>query len=149
MCWPVQIGKTPIRRLLSQEAICPCTPLLSTFFALCAAWHTPPPTCGRRRLPVFFPGVSAVEARAIHHQDARPLDVSLASHTSAPGTCRAPANRRFPAVSSCPRQSQLPVVGRFDDYARDVCLMRGSWLQEGGQMVGEASVIDHLVLLIE
>jgi hypothetical protein len=43
----------------------------------------------------------------------------------------------------------VPVVGRFDDYARDVCLIRRSWLQNGGQIIGEASLIDHLVLLIE
>ena len=43
----------------------------------------------------------------------------------------------------------VPGGGRCDDHARDVCLIRSSLLQNSGQMIGEASVLEHLVLLIE
>jgi hypothetical protein len=82
-----------------QEAILPLPPLWTTFFCGVPSGTLPPP-CGRRRIPVFFRMVSAVWRRTIHPSGSRPRDVSLARQTSAPGTCRAPENRRFPAVSN-------------------------------------------------
>ena len=48
-----------------------------------------------------------------------------------------------------PIDKPVPVGGGLYHYARDICLIRGSWLQNRGQIIGEALLIDHLVLLIE
>jgi len=62
------------------------------------AWHTP------RRVAADASLFSCLWCRpcgrrTIHPSGSRPRDVSRASQTSAPGTCCAPENRRFPAGS--------------------------------------------------
>ena len=94
-----EIGKSPIRRLLSRGNTSPFT-TFDSFFPLRSARHTPPPTCGLRRIRVFFAWCRLCGRRTIHPSGSRPLDVSLLRQTSAPGTSRAPENPRFPAVSN-------------------------------------------------
>jgi hypothetical protein len=83
-----------------QEAIRHPYTTFDNFFPLRSTRQTLPPTCGLRRVPVFVPAVSASMRRTIHPSGSRPLDVSLPSQTSAPGTFCAPENRRFPPVSN-------------------------------------------------
>src|SRR5262252_935269 len=83
-----------------QEAIRPPDTTCDNFCLLRSTRHTLPPTCGLRRIPVFVPAVSASVRRTTHPSGSRPFDVSLLSQPSAPGTCCAPENRRFPAVSN-------------------------------------------------
>jgi hypothetical protein len=83
-----------------QEVIPPPYTTFDHFFPLCSTRPTLPLTCGLRRVPVFVPAVSASLRRTTHPSGSRPLDVSLPSQTSAPGTIRAPENRRFPPVSN-------------------------------------------------
>ncbi len=83
-----------------QEAIRPPDTTCDHFCLLRSTRQTLPPTCGLRRIPVFVPAVSASVRRTTHPSGSRPLDVSLPSQTSAPGTLRAPENRRFPPVSN-------------------------------------------------
>ena len=63
-----RIGIPPIRRLLSRDKALPIA-TFDTFFPLRSARHTPPPTCGLRRIPVFVPVVSA--GLAPHHPPIR------------------------------------------------------------------------------
>jgi len=56
-----RIGKHPLEGSC-QEAILPPYTTFDNFFPLRSAWQTPPPTCGHRRIPVFFRVVSAVRA---------------------------------------------------------------------------------------
>jgi hypothetical protein len=81
-----------------QEAIIPLTPLLTTVF------RGVPPGTPLRLVAVDASRFSCVwcrlcRRRTIHPSGSRPLDVSPSGQTSAPGTWRAPANRRCPAVS--------------------------------------------------
>jgi len=48
-----------------------------------------------------------------------------------------------------PVDEPVPVIGRLYHHTGDVFLILSSLLQNRGQMVGEALLIDHLVLLIE
>jgi len=54
-------GRPPISRRLSRGNTLPYT-TFDHFFPWRAAWPTPPPTCGRRRLPVCLRLVSTVRA---------------------------------------------------------------------------------------
>jgi hypothetical protein len=58
--------------------------------------------------------------------------------------------QRHPVVGRHqPVNEPVPVSGRRHHHAGAVGLIRGSLCQNRGQMMGEASVIDHLLLLIE
>jgi hypothetical protein len=93
------IGEAPLRRLLSRGNPSPYT-TFDHFFPWRAAWQTPPLTGAADA--ALFSGVwgRLCGRRTIHPSGSRLLDVSLARHTSAPGPCRAPENRRCPAVSN-------------------------------------------------
>jgi hypothetical protein len=67
LCKGERIGNPPIRRLLSRGHTSPYT-TFDNFFPWRPAWHSPP-TCGRRRIPVFLHVVSAVGAP--HHPPSR------------------------------------------------------------------------------
>src|SRR5262245_22703232 len=55
----LRIGKHPLEGSC-QEAILPPSTTFDHVFPLRSVWYTPPLTCGRRRIPVFFRVVSAV-----------------------------------------------------------------------------------------
>jgi hypothetical protein len=48
-----------------------------------------------------------------------------------------------------PIDEPVPVVGGRHHPTLEICLIRASWFHDRGQMIGEASWIDHLGLLIE
>jgi hypothetical protein len=48
-----------------------------------------------------------------------------------------------------PINEPVPVIGGLDHHALEVGAIRGSWLQNRGQMSGEAALIAHLILRIE
>ena len=48
-----------------------------------------------------------------------------------------------------PINEPVPIRGRCDDHPLEVCVIRDSLLQKHRQMIGQASLIDHLILLIE
>ena len=89
-----RIGNAPIRRLLSRGHTFPYT-TLDNFFPWRLAWHTPP-TCGRRRIPVFLRVVSAVSAP--HHP---PIRIKASGRLAGePNVC--------PWHLSCPRKPSVP-----------------------------------------
>jgi hypothetical protein len=48
-----------------------------------------------------------------------------------------------------PIHEPVPVGGGLDHHAHEGGLRRGEGLQHGGQMLGEASLLAHLLLLME
>ena len=93
-----RLGKHPLEGSCQEATLLPCA-TFDDFFLLRSLWHTPLPTCGRRRVPVFLRVVSAVSAPHQAPIRINASDVSLLSQTSAPGTVGAPENRQFPALS--------------------------------------------------
>ena len=95
-----RFGKAPIRRLLSRGK----TPPLRNFWLL--FFRCVPPDLLHSRLVAADASLFSCvwcrlcRRRTIHPSGSRPRDVSPAGQTSAPGTCRAPENRQFPALSN-------------------------------------------------
>ena len=98
-CIVVVLEKHPLEGSC-QEAILPPCATFDDFFPLRSIWHTPLPTCGRRRIPVFLRVVSAVWAPHQAPIRIKAFDVLFPRQTSAPGTFGAPENRQFPALSN-------------------------------------------------
>src|SRR5262245_55321744 len=83
-----------------QEAILPLTQLLATFFGCVPLGPLHPRLVASDASLLSCVWCRLCRRRTIHPSGSRPLDVSPSGQTSAPGTCRAPENRRFPAVSN-------------------------------------------------
>ena len=101
-----------MRRLLSSGNTSPYTTFAS-FFPLRSAGHTPLLTCGRRRIPVFVPLVSAAVCRTTHPSGSRPPT----------SRCRA----RHPPLALCvPQKTVGSLPGPMGSSVQITWLPRGS-----------------------